>query len=98
MFFTWNGARANHAAYLLTRMAPKHTPLQAEGRVDMKLSLRYMYTKTLSLEADARIVDEHVAPLNIEWVGVASTRFASHAGFLYFVTDEIGRASCRERV
>ena len=54
----------------------------------MELSLRYMYTKTLSLEPDARIVDEHVAPLNIEWVGVASTRFASHAGFLYFVTDE----------
>lgn len=54
----------------------------------MELSLRYMYTKTLEIEPDARIVDEHVAPLGIEWVGIASTRFASHAGFLYFVTDE----------
>lgn len=54
----------------------------------MQISLRYMYTKALSLEPGAQIVDEHVAPLNIEWVGVASGRFASHAGFLYFVTDE----------
>ncbi len=55
----------------------------------MELSLRYMYTKTLSIDPTASIADEHVAPLRIEWVGVASIRFASHAGFLYFVTDEI---------
>ena len=54
----------------------------------MDLSLRYMYTKTLLLEESAEIRDEHVAPLKIQWVGIASTRFASHAGFLYFVTDE----------
>ena len=54
----------------------------------MNLTLRYMFTKTLSLEPKARIADEHVAPLKIQWVGIASTRFASHAGFLYFVTDE----------
>ena len=47
-----------------------------------------MYNKTLSLDETATIADEHVAPLEIEWVGVASTRFASHGGFLYFVTDE----------
>ncbi|MBO4364688.1 MAG: helix-turn-helix domain-containing protein [Eggerthellaceae bacterium] len=29
-----------------------------------------------------------MAPLEIQWVGIASPRFASHAGFLYFVTDE----------
>ena len=54
----------------------------------MKLSLRYMYTKVLPVDKTARIADEHVAPLDIEWVGVASTRFASHASFLYFVTEE----------
>lgn len=54
----------------------------------MNLSLRYMYTKTLVSEPSARIADEHVGPLKIQWVGIASTRFASHAGFLYFVTDE----------
>lgn len=54
----------------------------------MELSLRYMYNKTLFLEPDAEVIDEHVGPLSIEWVGVASTRFASHSGFLYFVTDE----------
>ena len=54
----------------------------------MKLSLRYMYTKVLSIDETARMADEHVAPLDIEWVGVASTRFASHASFLYFVTEE----------
>ena len=54
----------------------------------MELSLRYMYTRTLALEPSAEIADEHVAPLDIQWVGVASTRFASHTGFLYFVTDE----------
>ena len=54
----------------------------------MELSLRYMYTRTLTLEPTAQIADEHVAPLDIQWVGVASTRFASHAGFLYFVTDK----------
>lgn len=54
----------------------------------MKLSLRYMYTKVLSIDETARIADEHIAPLDIEWVGVASTRFASHASFLYFVADE----------
>ena len=46
-----------------------------------------MYTKALTIEPSAQIVDEHVAPLSIDWVGVASTRFASHAGFLYFVSD-----------
>lgn len=54
----------------------------------MDLSLRYMYTKTLTVAPTAEILDEHVAPLSIAWVGVASTRFASHAGFLYFVSDE----------
>ena len=54
----------------------------------MKLSLRYMYTKALADDPTATIADEHVAPLEIQWVGIASTRFASHAGFLYFVTDE----------
>ena len=54
----------------------------------MNLTLRYMYTKALSIDADAQILDEHVAPLKIQWVGIASTRFASHAGFLYFVADE----------
>lgn len=47
-----------------------------------------MYTKVLGIDSSARIADEHVAPLDIEWVGVASTRFASHASFLYFVTSE----------
>ena len=54
----------------------------------MDLSLRYMFTKTLDLEKSAVVYDEHVAPLQIQWVGIASTRFASHAGFLYFVTGE----------
>ena len=54
----------------------------------MKLTLRYLYTKTLDLEPDALIADEHVGSLVIQWVGIASTRFASHANFLYFVTDE----------
>ena len=54
----------------------------------MDLTLRYMFTKVLSLEPQARIADEHVGPLKIQWVGIASTRFASHAGFLYFVTSE----------
>ena len=54
----------------------------------MNISLRYMYTKVLTVDENAVIVDEHIAPLKIDWVGVASTRFASHAGFLYFVTDE----------
>ncbi len=47
-----------------------------------------MYNKALGLDPSAMIADEHVAPLSIEWVGVASTRFASHGGFLYFVTEE----------
>ena len=47
-----------------------------------------MYTKVLSIDETAQIADEHVAPLDIEWLGVASTRFASHASFLYFVTNE----------
>ena len=54
----------------------------------MRLSLRYMYTKVLAFDPTAQIADEHVAPLQIQWVGIASTRFASHPGFLYFVTDE----------
>lgn len=54
----------------------------------MKLSLRYVYTKTLKVVPSARLADEHVGTLAIQWVGIASTRFASHAGFLYFVTDE----------
>lgn len=54
----------------------------------MNLTLRYMYTKALILEPHAQIAEEHVAPLNIQWVGIASTRFASHGGFLYFVTEE----------
>lgn len=54
----------------------------------MNVSLRYMYTKTLDLEPTARIVEEYVGPLTIQWVGIASTRFASHAGFLYFVANE----------
>ena len=54
----------------------------------MKLSLRYMYHKTKLIDPDAKIADEHVGPLKIQWVGVASTRFASHEGFLYFVTSE----------
>ena len=54
----------------------------------MKLSLRYFYTKVLAFDTGATIADEYVAPLNIQWIGVASTRFASHAGFLYFVSSE----------
>ncbi len=54
----------------------------------MELSLRYMYTKALAIDPTAQIADENVAPLNIEWVGVASHHFASHAGFLYFVSHE----------
>lgn len=54
----------------------------------MNLSLRYMFTKALASVPDARIADEHVGPLKIQWVGIASTRFASHPGFLYFVADE----------
>ena len=54
----------------------------------MNISLRYMHTKALAYDPHATIADEHIAPLQIEWVGVASTRFASHAGFLYFVTSE----------
>ncbi len=54
----------------------------------MDLSLRYMYTKALAIEPQATIADEHVGRLKIQWVGIASTRFASHAGFLYFVTDK----------
>ena len=53
----------------------------------MNLSLRYMYTKALKTAPDARMVDEHVGPLKIQWVGVGSTRFASRPGFLYFVAD-----------
>ena len=53
----------------------------------MQISLRYMYNKTLLLEPNAYMVDERMAPLEIKWVGVASTRFASHDGFLYFVSD-----------
>ena len=47
----------------------------------MELSLRYMYTKALCIDESATIADEHVAPLKIQWVGIASTRFASHAAF-----------------
>ncbi len=54
----------------------------------MNLSLRYMYTKTLEVDASAQIADESIAPLNIEWIGVSSHRFATHAGFLYFVNHE----------
>ena len=54
----------------------------------MNLSLRYMYTKVLEDDPSARIEDEYIAPLQIQWVGIASPRFASHAGFLYFVADE----------
>ena len=54
----------------------------------MDLSLRYMYTKVLTIDPLATIAEEHIAPLTIQWVGSASTRFASHGGFLYFVTDE----------
>ena len=54
----------------------------------MALSIRYMYAKTLDKDPSARIVDEHVAPLELQWIGVASERFASHGGFLYFVTSE----------
>ena len=54
----------------------------------MDLSLRYMYTKILVEDPTAQIADEHMAPLEIQWVGIASPRFASHAGFLYFVADE----------
>lgn len=54
----------------------------------MRLSLRYMYFKIKSIDPESSLADEHVAPLKIQWVGVASTRFASHEGFLYFVTDE----------
>lgn len=53
----------------------------------MNISLRYMFTKTLESVPDARLSDEHVGPLKIQWVGSASTRFASHPGFLYFVAD-----------
>ena len=57
----------------------------------MKLSLRYMYHKIKWIDWDASMVDERVGPLEIQWIGVASNRFASHEGFLYFVTskDEI---------
>lgn len=54
----------------------------------MKLSLRYMYHKIKTIDPEASIVDERVGPLKIQWIGVASTRFASHEGFLYFVTSE----------
>ena len=54
----------------------------------MILSLRYMYTKILADDPTATIADELMAPLQIQWVGIASPRFASHAGFLYFVSDE----------
>ena len=54
----------------------------------MELSLKYMYTKALSVDPTARIADEHLAPLNIEWIGVSSHQFATHAGFLYFVNHE----------
>ena len=54
----------------------------------MELSLRYMYNKALEVDPSAEIADEHVASLNIEWVGVASHHFATHAGFLYFVNHE----------
>lgn len=53
----------------------------------MQISLRYMYNKTVAIEPNAYIADEHMAPLEIKWVGVASTRFASHGGFLYFVSE-----------
>jgi len=53
----------------------------------MQISLRYMYNKTRELEPNAYITDEYMAPLEILWVGVASTRFASHGGFLYFVSE-----------
>ena len=54
----------------------------------MQISLRYMYNKTISIEPNAFIVDEHSAPLEIQWVGITSARFASHKGFLYFVSDK----------
>ena len=54
----------------------------------MDISLRYLYNKTLVLVPDAKIADERVAPLHIQWVGSASPKFASHGGFLYFVADE----------
>jgi len=54
----------------------------------MALSIRYMYAKTLDKDPSARIVDEHVAPLELQWICVASERIASHGGFLYFVTSE----------
>ena len=53
----------------------------------MQISLRYMYNKARVIEPNAYIVDENMAPLEIQWVGIASTRFASHHGFLYFVSD-----------
>ena len=37
----------------------------------MELSLKYMYTKALSVDPTARIADEHLGPLNIEWIGVS---------------------------
>ena len=54
----------------------------------MNLSLRYMYTKALQIDSSATLADENAASVNIEWVGVGSSRFASHSGFLYFVIDE----------
>lgn len=54
----------------------------------MKLTLRYVYTKMKKVVPRARLADEHVGTLAIQWVGIASTRFASHAGFLYFVTGD----------
>lgn len=54
----------------------------------MKLSLRYMYHKIKAIDMEASIVDERIGPLKIQWIGVASTRFASHDGFLYFVTSK----------
>ena len=53
----------------------------------MQISLRYMYNKALVIEPNAYMVDESMGPLEIQWVGIASTRFASHHGFLYFVSD-----------
>ena len=54
----------------------------------MQLSLRYMYNKVIAVEPNAFIADEHMAPIGIKCVSVASPHFANHKGFLYFVGNE----------
>ena len=71
-----------------SKEANRQVDLITGGWIAMNLSIRYIYHKILKKDANAYIADEHAVPLKIQWISIASPRFASHAGFLYFVEEE----------